>query len=94
VLALQSGSWHLSADQWHATQQALRGAFPRVRPCFGFAPLYGAGMWSWTHCSRDVDALAVIAERAAAIARHTRYYNEAIHRAAFALPNELTRGAG
>jgi spermidine synthase len=35
--------------------------------------------------------MAIIDERARAIEAHTRYYNRAIHRGAFALPNELKK---
>lgn len=92
VFALQSESPNVMGDLWREVQGALRGVFPRVHPYFGYAPLYGCGMWTWTHCSRCVDPLAVIERRAGAVEHHTRYYHRGIHRGAFALPNELRRG--
>lgn len=89
VFALQSESYNVMTDLYLAIQQTLRGAFPSVHPYFGYSPLYGTGMWTWTHCSRGVDPLAIVDERAISIEMHTRYYHRGVHRGAFALPNEL-----
>ena len=89
VFALQSQSFFRTHELWHDIQRALKEVFVRVDPYLGMVPLYGTGTWSWTLCSRDLDPLCVIAERAIAVESHTRYYHQAIHRAAFTLPNEL-----
>jgi len=93
VFALQSESYNVVGELWREIQDALGRVFPSVRPYFGFAPLYGTGMWTWTHCSRGVDPLALDPDRARAVERDTRYYHRDIHRAAFALPNELRTGS-
>jgi spermidine synthase len=89
VLALQSESFFQTHELWHDIQRALKEVFAQVDPYLGMVPLYGTGTWSWTLCSRDLDPLRVIEQRASAVEEHTRYYHQAIHRAAFALPNEL-----
>jgi spermidine synthase len=91
VFALQSESYVIMDELWHDIQRALAEVFPRVHPYFGFAPIYGTGMWSWTHCSTRVDPLAIVNERAEAIEATTRYYHRGTHTGAFALPNELRR---
>lgn len=91
VFALQSESYNVMLELWRDIQHALRQWFPAVHPYFGYSPLYGTGMWTWTHCSRGVDPLAIIAPRADSVEAHTRYYHRGVHRGAFALPNELIR---
>ena len=94
VFALQSESYTVMVELWGSIQRALREVFPSVHPYFGYSPIYGTGMWTWTHCSRGVDPLAIVEERAAAVEAHTRYYHRGIHRGAFALPNELRGSRG
>ena len=89
VFALQSESYHIMRELFDAIQHALVGVFKRVHPYFGYSPVYGTGMWTWTHCSMAVDPLAIIDERAHAIEVSTRFYHRGVHRGAFALPNEL-----
>jgi spermidine synthase len=91
VFALQSESYHVMHELWHAIQTALGVAFPRVHPYFAYAPVYGTGMWTWTHCSQGVDPLAINDARAESVEAATRYYHRGTHRAAFAVPNELRR---
>lgn len=69
-----------------------RQAFAHVAPYVGFIPTYQSGMWSWSYASHEPGPPDVSdGDRAAAIARTTRYYNPAIHRAAFALPTFARR---
>jgi spermidine synthase len=89
VFALQSASPVLQRDVFLAAQHRLRQVFDRVHPYFGPVPLYGAGQWSWTWASDDADPTGLVDDRAAVIEQHARYYNRAIHTAAFALPNDL-----
>ena len=94
VLAAQTASPILQREVFLATQRVLGGVFARVAPCFGPAPLYASGQWSWTLASRDHDHTAVDERRAARIEAVSRYWNREIHRAAFALPSDLKRLLG
>ncbi|MFW6050640.1 MAG: polyamine aminopropyltransferase [Myxococcota bacterium] len=91
VFALQSESPFLQRDIFLGIQQRLREVFPEVHPYFGPVPLYGAGLWSWTWAARGGDPRSPDPERAAAAEGAARYYNRAIHAAAFAVPTELAR---
>jgi len=96
ALALQAGSPILQHDQFIETIANLRQVFPRerVKPYFGPAPLYASDLWSWALASHELDWHAIIEDRAARVEPHTKYYNREIHRAAFALPNNLKRELG
>jgi spermidine synthase len=71
----------------------LRAVFPTVRPFFLYIPLYGS-LWGMACAARTLDPLALseeaverrLAERGI---RALQYYNGAVHRAQFALPNYL-----
>lgn len=66
----------------------LRQIFPIVRVYWAYIPTYPSAMWSFTFCSKKYDPIADFDQaRCAAIISQTRYYNDEIHRAAFALPN-------
>ncbi len=91
VFALQSESPVLFEDVFAAVVKTLRGVFGTALPYLGSAPIYAAGMWTWTFATRTVDPMAIIDDRIARIETSTRYYNSEIHRAAFALPNNLNR---
>lgn len=91
VFALQSESPILTLDVFYEIQATLRRVFPRVHPYFGPAPLYCAGQWSWTHASTSVDPLAADPGRIERVESGSRYYDREIHRASFALPNEVRR---
>ncbi|MGC8906573.1 MAG: polyamine aminopropyltransferase [Desulfomonilaceae bacterium] len=67
----------------------LRRVFGRnhARPYFATIPSYPGGLWSFTYCSlteRPVGQSAFEMRRF--LRGHLAYYNEAIHKAAFALP--------
>jgi spermidine synthase len=57
----------------------------------GYVPTYPSGMWSWSFCSKQgIDPVKDIDEQKIkdfVAANQLSYYNEAIHRASFALPN-------
>lgn len=71
----------------------LRAVFPTVRPFFLYIPLYGS-LWGMACAARTLDPLALSEE---AVERRLaergidalQYYNGAVHRAQFALPNYL-----
>ena len=92
VLAMQSETPILMRDVFFETQGKLRELFAEVHPYFGPVPLYASGIWSWTWASDRAGHLKVDPARASAIAEGCRYYNEAIHQAAFAQPNYVRRG--
>ncbi len=89
VFALQSETPVLLEDVFLEIVRTLRGVFGRAHPYFGTVPLYSAGMWTWTYATRTADPLAIVDERAARVEAFTKYYNREIHRAAFAVPNNL-----
>jgi len=74
--------------------KTLRASFQRAEPYFVPIPLYPSGMWSFTFASDRVDPLAFDEARATRIEGGSRYYNRAIHRAAFAQPNFVRKLLG
>ena len=64
--------------------------FPLVGMFTACIPSYSIGMWCFVFCSKKYDPLKDFqATHYRKYNIKTRYYNEAIHRAAFALPNFL-----
>jgi spermidine synthase len=67
----------------------LKGTFGKQNavPYLATVPSYPGGLWSFTFCSVSRDPLRdAPAELPAATRDHLRYYDYAVHRAAFALP--------
>jgi spermidine synthase len=91
VFALQSESPVLFRDVFLNIVHTLRDVFVNAYPYFGSVPIYASGMWTWTIATRTVDPMAVIDERANRVEATSRYYNRDIHRAAFAVPQEIKR---
>jgi len=89
VCAFQTESPILQRDVFTGIYRRLSGAFPRVHPYFGPAPLYASDLWSWTLASRNVDHLSMREDRLATVEPGCKYYNRDIHRAAFAVPSYL-----
>jgi spermidine synthase len=89
VLALQSESPVLFRDVFAEIVAVLRRVFGRAHPYLGSVPIYAAGMWTWTYATRSVDPMKLVERRIERIETETRYYNRDIHRAAFALPNNI-----
>lgn len=87
VLASQTESPIAMASDFARIVKTLRSSFKRAEPYFVPIPLYPSGMWSFTFASDEVDPLQFDDARAARIEAGARYYNRAIHRAAFAQPN-------
>lgn len=68
--------------------EKLQAVFPIVKPYTGSIPTYPFGYWSWTFCSKQYHPLQNLrTEAQKELSQHTQYYNQAIHQAAFALPN-------
>lgn len=89
VFALHAESPVIVRHLFLKVLRLLRATFARVHPYFGSVPLYGTGPWAWALAGRTVDPDAVHQARAAAVEADTRYFNRAMHGAAFALPNDL-----
>ncbi len=69
--------------------KGLRRVFGRqlARPYFATIPSYPGGLWSFTFCPLTEQAQEVNAfETRRCLPGHLAYYNEAIHKAAFAVP--------
>jgi len=92
ILAMQSETPILMQQVFFETQGKLRELFGQVHPYFGPVPLYASGIWSWTWASNGEGHLDLDHSRAAPIINGCRYYNDAIHQAAFAQPNYVRRG--
>ncbi|MCP4674992.1 MAG: polyamine aminopropyltransferase [Deltaproteobacteria bacterium] len=89
VFALQSESPILQRDVFLDISAALTNIFDRVYPYFGPVPLYAAGIWSWIFASQTVGPFGIIDDRVERQESRCKYYNRDIHRAAFAVPNDL-----
>jgi len=76
--------------EWGTTAyKRIKEAFPLVRLYLGFMPTYPGGMWSYTYASKSgLDPIGSFdVDRVRNFKEPLRYYNEEIHKAAFALPN-------
>ncbi|QQR89899.1 MAG: polyamine aminopropyltransferase [Myxococcales bacterium] len=87
VLALQSESPVMMPKGFASIQHNLRAVFPKVFPYFGPVPIYNTGIWSWTYASAEATPHETNAARVNMIVPGCRYYNEAVHRGMFAVPN-------
>lgn len=68
----------------------LNRVFPLVQPYIATIPTYPGAYWSWAYCSKGLSPLSQMnMPLAESLSNNTRYYNPAIHQAAFALPNFL-----
>ena len=95
LLASQTEAPTLMRDDFVRIVKTLRNSFPEAHPYFGPVPIYVCGLWSWTVATRGgVDVRTPLPARLARIEAGCRYYNRDIHRAAFALPNDLRRALG
>ncbi len=90
VFALQSES-PLLDHVFHEIQDTLEGVFRAVHPYFGPAPLYSAGIWSWTYATDGADPMAVDVARASRIEERSKTYNRDLHRAAFVKPQYVSK---
>jgi spermidine synthase len=76
-------------------QHIIRELYATLKPLFPIrkmyltpVPSYPSGLWSFAFCSKKYDPISD--NRCGDLRRlnlNARYYNEAIHRAAFAIPN-------
>ncbi len=76
---------------WRRILATLEAAFPVVRPYLVYIPLYGT-WWGMATAAEHADPLALSEEEVEARLKtrgisHLQFYNGAMHRALFALPN-------
>ncbi|MEE8577437.1 MAG: polyamine aminopropyltransferase [candidate division Zixibacteria bacterium] len=73
----------------------LRQIFPIVRMYTCFMPIYPSGLWSFAFCSKKYDPLTDFdQERYDEFKLTTRYYNDEVHGASFALPEFIRKLIG
>jgi spermidine synthase len=95
VLIAQSGAPRLEQAAFQKILHDCRAVFGQEQvSCYlSYVPTYPTGTWSFAFCSKGrVHPLRDFQEEKArlfAVEKGLRYYNEAVHRAAFALPNDL-----
>jgi spermidine synthase len=88
-LVVQSESPIVMRDDLVRIVTNMRAVFPSVQTYLGPVPIYPSGSWSYTVGSLAGDPSAPRAARVAAIESQCKLYNADLHRAAFALPNDL-----
>mgnify|MGYP001068713251 CR=1 FL=1 len=94
VMCAQTESPFANAKVIGPIQEQIRAAFDVVELYWGSIPTYPAGTWSWTWASQDRRPGPVLdSERAAALAKGTKYWNPQLHEACFAIPNFLRDAA-
>lgn len=87
VMAAQTESPHWSPELVGPIYAEIRQAFRHVHAYAGFIPTYPSGCWCWAYASNQRTPETYFdADRAAAITRHTRYYQPGLQQAAFVLP--------
>jgi spermidine synthase len=89
ILVAQTESPFAAPDVIQKVYPMYRRIFPQVAMYTGVIPTYPGGLWTWAFCSRQYGPALPLHHhhRAQAIAQTCRYYNPAIHHAAFCLPN-------
>jgi spermidine synthase len=101
ILTLQSESPHFNTKAFAELYQCLGGIFGagKVHTYLGFIPTYPTGMWGFNYaCKGDTHPIAELDEAAAnafSKAQGLKYYNAAMHKAAFSLPpfvEEILKG--
>jgi spermidine synthase len=97
IMAAQSESPISDQREMRMMYALLRKVFPLVTTYVAPLPTYPGGMWSWAFCSNGITPFEQLRLDAAAdLEKTTRYYNQQVHTALFALPNfvrELTGAA-
>ncbi|MDJ0765108.1 MAG: polyamine aminopropyltransferase [Myxococcota bacterium] len=91
VFALQSESPFLMQHIFLEIQQTLSRIFTHALPYFGSVPIYNSGIWSWTYASQSTTPHEPDMDRVRLQEARCKYYNRDIHRAAFAMPNDLKK---
>ena len=88
ILTNQSESPFHSQDWVVNIYKKLKNVFPIVKMYKAEVPTYPSGIWSFAFCSKNVSPIDNFQkERFKEYNLQLKYYNEEIHKAAFALPN-------
>ena len=89
VVAAQTESPWANQREMQKVYGVLQAVFPRVDCYIGHIPTYPGALWSWGIAQKaGLPPLAQLdMQRVKTIEATTRYYNQGIHSAAFALPN-------
>lgn len=90
IMVAQTESPFVCADIIQKIYPMYQRIFPIVAMYTGHIPTYPSGFWTWAFCSkqhRPVLSASHQQERSREMAQTCRYYNPAVHEAAFALPN-------
>ncbi len=87
ILVAQSESPLYNQETVSTLYANLKDIFPIVRMYTCFMQIYPSGFWSFAFCSKKYDPLDNFDQaRYDKLNLATRYYNDAVHRGAFALP--------
>ncbi|MCL6517620.1 polyamine aminopropyltransferase [Alicyclobacillus sp.] len=92
LFVAQTESPFVNQDLIQSVHRDIRSVFPITELYLAYVPTYPTGMWSFTMGSKRYHPLR---DRQPARTQDTRYYTEAVHQAAFALPRfvqELLKG--
>lgn len=89
VVAVQTESPFAMPEELARAYGHLFRVFPQVHAYTGTVPTYPGSMWSWALCRESGGPLPARPAAFPKLEADTRYYNEDIHHAAFALPTEL-----
>lgn len=84
IMVAQTESPFFNQELIRQTYRDISAIFPLTRLYLASIPTYPSGLWSFTLGSRRYDPLQLTSLRYNL--NDTRYYNFAVHRAAFALP--------
>ncbi len=93
ILVTQNGVPMTQAEELTTSMRRLRRHFAEVSCYLAPVPTYFGGHmafgWATDHAAHRTVSLQALTERHRATELNTRYYNPAIHQAAFALPNSV-----
>ena len=89
VFASQAESPLLMQDVHIDMVHALRKTFGYAHPYYGNVMIYPGGLWSWIYASRSTQPTDLKENRVKHIVDTTEIWNQAVHHAAFAIPNRL-----
>ncbi len=88
ILTNQSESPFHNADWVENIYRKLNKVFPVVKMYLASVPTYPSGVWSFAFCSKNIDPIDNFNEnRYNEYNLKLKYYNNNIHKAAFAIPN-------
>ncbi|MBN2373402.1 polyamine aminopropyltransferase [bacterium] len=91
IVVTQSGSPFQSTETWLNIFKNLSSIFPKTSSYLAFIPTYPSGLWSFVLASKTAHPIKDMRyDYARQLGARTKYYNHAIHKSAFSLPNFLS----